>query len=147
MPSESPRPIRMTTVDWAVICDLAYFDRFDRLCMFGLETSGQVRTLPAGNNRLAFAIHLQDRDPHDVLDVALFVRSPNGDRRVADEVRDFCVESRGDYVLILMPSISLAEQGVYRFEVACGTREPTMCEVSVLVHSHRPARIHLHGAY
>ena len=48
MPSESPRPIRMTTVDWAVFCDLAYFNRFDRLGMFGLETSGHVRTLPAG---------------------------------------------------------------------------------------------------
>ena len=147
MSNASPRPIRMTTVDWVGLCDLAYFDRFNRLCMFGLETSGQIRTLPAGNNRLALAIHLRDRDPHDAPDVALFVTSPHGHRWTADEVRDFCVESRGDYVLILMPSISLAEEGVYRFEVACGSREPTMCEVSVLVHSHRPARMHLHGAY
>jgi hypothetical protein len=147
MPSPSPRRVRMTTVDWAVVCDLAYFDRFNRLCMIGLETSGQPRRLPAGNNRLALAIHLQDRDPHDEPDVAVFVTSPGGHRRVADEVRDFCIESRGEYLLILMPSISLQEEGVYRFEVACGTNDLTMCEVSVLVHSRRPGRVDLHGAH
>jgi hypothetical protein len=141
------RPVRMATVDWAVICDLAYFDCFNRLCLIGLETSGEVRRLPAGNNRLALAIHLQDRDPHDDPDVAVFITSPDGERRVADDVRDFWVESRGEYVLILMPSMPLPEEGVYRFEVACGTREPTMCELSVLVHSRRPARVQLHGAY
>jgi hypothetical protein len=112
MPSESPRPIRMTTVDWAVICDLAYFDRFDRLCMFGLETSGQVRTLPVGDNRLAFAIHLQDRDPHDALDVALLVTSPNGHRRVAGEVQDFATHLVVPTLPIGLPQIMVVARVV-----------------------------------
>jgi hypothetical protein len=137
----------MTTVDWAVICDLAYFDRFNRLCLLGIETSGKVRTLPAGIHRLAVAIHLQDRDPDDDPDVSLFVTSPQGQWRAADEVGDFCVESRGEYLLLHMPSFPLQEEGIYRFELACGVKEPAVCEMSVVVQSHRPARIHLHGAY
>jgi hypothetical protein len=139
-------PAFMTTVDWAVMCDLAYFDGASRLCMFGIDTVGPVRTLSIGSHRLAIAIHFLDRDPHDGPDVALFVTRPNGEIRAADEVRDFCVESRGDYMLVEMPSMPLREEGLYRFELACGARQPTMCEVTVLVHAQRPARIPLHGA-
>jgi hypothetical protein len=136
----------MTTVDWAVMCDLAYFDGANRLCMFGIDTVGPVRTLSIGSHRLAIAIHLHDRDPRDSPDVALFVTRPNGEIRAADQVLDFCVESRGDYVLVEMPSMPLHEEGLYRFELACGTKQPTMCEVNVRVHAQRSARMPLRGA-
>ena len=68
----------MTTVDWAVICDSPYFDTFDHLCLFGIDTSGAIPTLPAGVHRLAVAMHLQERNPLDDLDVSVFVTSPHG---------------------------------------------------------------------
>ncbi len=136
----------MATVDWAVICDLAYFDSFDRLCLFGIETSGTVRTLPAGVHRLAVALHLQHRNPLDDLDLSLLVTSPHGEWHAADEVHDFCVESRGEYVIVQIPGFPLQEEGIYRFELACGVKEPAICEMNVLVQPHRLARIHLHGA-
>lgn len=136
----------MTTVDWAVTCDLAYFDAADRLCMFGIDTSGPMRTLSVGLHRLAIAVHFKDRDPNDEPGLALFVTAPHGEWQAADAARDFCVDSRGEYLLVELPSVPLRDEGIYRFELACGTREPTVCEVRVLVHSGRPARVHVHGA-
>lgn len=138
----------MTTVDWAVVCDLAYFDSLDRLCLFGIETTGRTRTLQAGVHRLAFAVHLHDGRLRDERDVSLFITSPQGQCRAADEVLDFCVETRGEYVILHMPSFQLKEEGAYRFEVACGADvELALCEVNVLSQPHRVAKVHLHGAY
>ena len=38
----------MASLDWALVCDFAYFDRDNRLCMIGVETSGPIRILPLG---------------------------------------------------------------------------------------------------
>ena len=138
----------MTTVDWAAICDLAYFDSLDRLCLFGIETTGRTRTLQAGVHRLALAVHLHDGRLRDGREVSLSVTSPHGESRAADEVVDFDVESRGEYVILHMPSFQLDEEGIYRFEVDCGAGvELATCEVNILSQPHRVARVHLHGAY
>jgi hypothetical protein len=135
------------TVDWAAICDAAYFDRFNRLCMFGVETAGPRRTVPVGVHRLAMVIHFDHRNPHDDPEVAVFVTSPDGEWRAADGIRDFCVDSRGDYLIVHMPGVSLQKEGVYRFELACGSRESTMCELSLVVHSQPPPRVCSRGAH
>jgi uncharacterized protein DUF6941 len=122
-------------IDWAVVCDFAYFDRAQQLCMMGVETAGPIRTLPTGIHRLAIAVHFHDRHPHDSADLALFVTGPDGDWRMADVAHDFCVESSGEYLLIRMPSVSLQAEGTYRFELACGTRQLVVCEVNVLANA------------
>jgi hypothetical protein len=115
--------------------------------MFGVDTSGPRRIVAAGVHRLALVIHFRGRDPQDDPEVAVCVTSPDGKWRVADGIRDFCVESRGEYVVIQMPHVPLEEEGVYRFELACGTREPTMCELSVVVHSRLPPSVCIRGAH
>jgi hypothetical protein len=85
----------MVSLDWALVCDFAYFDRADRLCMIGVETSGLIRTLPLGIHRLAIAVHFRDRDPNDDPDVSVFVTSPRSEWWAPDAVRDFCVDNRG----------------------------------------------------
>jgi hypothetical protein len=51
------------------------------------------------------------------------------------------VERRGEYLLIQMPGVALRQEGLYRFELACGAGEPAVCEVYVLVNACHPARI------
>lgn len=138
--------VRMATVDSGVICDLAYFDRFDRLCMFGVETAGPVRTLRAGIHRFSIVIRVHNRDPHDDPDVAVFLTLPEGDWRVAEGLGEFVVESRGEYLLIHMPGVALQEEGLYRVEVACGRSQVATCEVHVLGGSRWSAR-HSHDTH
>jgi len=137
----------MATVDSVVICDLAYFDRFDRLCMFGVETAGSVARLPAGIHRLSIVVRVPSRDPYDDPDVALFLTLPDGEWRVAEELSEFWVESRGEYVLIHFPRVALQDEGFYRVEVTCGGSEVATCEVHVLSRSNWPARTHSHATH
>mgnify|MGYP003694324579 CR=1 FL=1 len=44
--------------------------------------------------------------------------------------------------LFSIPSFSLQEEGIYRFELACGVKGPAICEMNVSVQSHRLARVH-----
>jgi hypothetical protein len=48
----------MPRVDRAYFCDLAYFDRNQRLCMIGIDTGGPERTLPSGVYRFTIAARL-----------------------------------------------------------------------------------------
>ena len=135
----------MANVDWSAVCDMAYFDGTGRLCLFGVEPGG-IRTMPLGFQHLALVVRLTDRDPHDDLRPALFVTVPTGECRVADDVLDFSVESRGDYVIVHVPSLQIDQEGTYGFQLALGTCAPVMVELGIRAAAGRPVRTHLHGA-
>ncbi len=142
-------PAHDALVDWAVVCDLAHFDSLDRLCLFGIETAGRISV----RCRPAFTVSplpciFTTAGSATVTVCRSSSRPPQGEGGAADEVLDFAVESRGEYVIVHMPGFQLTEEGIYRYEVACGAGvELATCEVNVRSQPHRVAGVHLHGAY
>jgi hypothetical protein len=65
----------MACVEWALLCDLAYFDAYRNLCLFGVRTQAPVPTLPAGTRRFAIAARVVGLQPHP--DVTVSVSTPD----------------------------------------------------------------------
>ncbi|HUK33395.1 MAG TPA: hypothetical protein VLV86_05770 [Vicinamibacterales bacterium] len=134
----------MALVDWVLTCDFAYFDPGGRLCVIGADAN-RVRTVASGTHRLTVVAHLgDDRGQH--LDPVLALRSPTGAWRAHEDGIAFTREQRGSCLLLHVPQVTLTEAGTYTFELALGTTDPVLLELSVIVQESRRQRVHLHGA-
>src|SRR5262245_15645795 len=111
-----PERVTMPEVDWAVLCDLAYFDTYGNLCLIGIHTDGPVRVLPAGVHRLSIAAHVNGHGPDR--NVILSITTPHGPG--ADGFEDVHTSCNGEYVLCSIARVPLVHEGVYRFDVSMG---------------------------
>jgi len=136
----------MGIVDWALTCDFAYFDPTGRLCVIGADANG-ARRVTSGTHRMTLVAHLGAECGDQHLDPVLALRSPKGEWRAHDDGVRFTRERRGHCLLVHLPDVVLTEVGTYTFELALGTKDPTLLELSVVVHEARHQRVHLHGAY
>jgi hypothetical protein len=110
----------MPKVDWAYLCDLAYFDNQHQLCVIGIDTGGPVRTLCTGVYRFTIVARLLDVTDEDTSQIAVSVATPRGPRLV--ETRPGAApERRGEYLLVSIGNEPFYDEGVYRFEVALGS--------------------------
>ena len=48
----------VASIDWAFVCDLAYFDRHDRLCIVGITQKFVFPRLPVGLHQIMLVAHL-----------------------------------------------------------------------------------------
>lgn len=119
-----------TIVDWALVCDLAYFDRNKRLCLSGIDAGSPLRCLSPGMHRVEFALHFRDRGEEE-FEPALLIATPGGQSYLADAGRDFIVESAGDYLLIHLQTMPFREEGYYRFELLVGRSGPFVFDFHV----------------
>jgi len=122
----------MLNVDWAFLCDLAYFDTCSNLCMIGIHTQGPVRVLPMGVHRFTIAAHLTNVRPGEPLDVVVSVSTPGGACTPADGFAGIRTELNGEHLLISIGRAPLIEEGVYRVEVAIG-KGPASVDIPLLI--------------
>jgi hypothetical protein len=121
----------MARVEWALFCDLAYFDTYRNLCVIGAPTRSPVPTLAAGTHRLtivARVIGLRSR-----LNVAVSVSTPDGPRIATTFCERLEVEVIGDYLLVRLGGVPLAQEGIYRFEVSVSPSECSSIDLPVQV--------------
>ena len=133
----------MASIEWARLCETAFLDRHDRLCLIGVATHFPVPSLPLAVNQLMIAAHMVDVRPDDEFDVGVSVTTPNGLCVTPDESDGFDVEVAGEYVLITLRQMPLTAEGVYRFLVSVGAAPPVTLDIPVLIVSKRGhAEIH-----
>ena len=72
----------MLRIDWALLCDLAYFDAYRNLCLIGVQTQ-PVPTFPIGTRRFAVAARVQGLRPQPTVSVSIWTP----DRSAATVVR------------------------------------------------------------
>jgi hypothetical protein len=65
----------MSRVEWALLCDLAYFDAYRNLCMIGVQTQ-PVPSFPADTRRFTIAARVPGLGPHPT--VAASILTPDG---------------------------------------------------------------------
>lgn len=124
----------MARVEWALLCDLAYFDAYKNLCVIGAQTQTPVATFSAGTHRLTIAARLAGLQPRPDVVVSMLV--PDGGPCDSTWER-MDIESVGDYPLVRLAGVPMTEEGIYRFEVSLYERELTSIDIPVQVIAHR----------
>jgi hypothetical protein len=122
----------MARIDWAVACDLAFFDRQDRLCIVGITNRLPVPRLPLAINQLMLVARLVDLRPVEEIEISVAVLGPSGLWTTPTNGHDMGIEMGGEYVLVTLREIPLIEEGVYGFQINLSGQEPASIEIPVL---------------
>jgi hypothetical protein len=130
-------------IEWAQLCELAFLDRCDRLCLVGVTIRFPVPSLPLVVRHLMIAARVIDVLPAEEIDVGVAVRTPSGLCIAPNAPDGYEVGIAGEHVLITLRDLPLTEEGLHRFEVSLGAQEPVALEIPVLLVSKpRYAAIH-----
>jgi hypothetical protein len=121
----------MRRVEWAVLCDLAYFDAYRNLCVIGVQTQSPVPTLSAGTRRFAIAARVPGLRPCPAVVVSVF--TPDSHLSASTWCERIDVEAVGDYVLVRLGGAPLMQEGIYRFEVSVDAPESVSIDIPVVV--------------
>src|SRR5215475_4991947 len=105
----------MARVASAHLCELAFLDNCDRLCLVGVTTRLPVPTLPLAVNQLMIAAHVVDVRRGERIDLGVSIEMPSGLATAPDQPDGIHVTVYAEYVLITRRQIPLLEEGVYRF--------------------------------
>jgi len=130
-------------VDWTILCELAFLDRQDRLCVVGLTTTLPVPQLPIVVNQLMLVARLDGLKLIEEIQVAAAVVSPSGIWKTPSVDDSVSIEMAREFVLVTLRSIPLAEEGIHSFRLLIGGLPPVSVDVPVLtVGSVVPASLH-----
>jgi hypothetical protein len=141
--SDGPGRRVTASIEWARLCETAFLDRCDRLCLIGVITHFPVPSLPVAVTQFMIAAHVVDVRLHDEVEVGVSVTTPQGLLVMPDGPAGFHVEVAGEYLLITLRQMPLTAEGVYRFLVSVGVDTEVTLDVPVLVVSNRGhAEIH-----
>src|SRR5262245_36211398 len=125
----------MATISWLQLCEHAFLDSADRLCVIGLTNRFMVPTLPVAVHHLMLAARVVGVRPGDELDVGVSVTTPSGLSPSPGDPECVDVSIAGEYILITLRQFPLGEEGLYRFAISLDNNEPVALEVPVLVMS------------
>jgi hypothetical protein len=125
----------MARVEWALLCDLAYFDAYGHLCVIGAHTQCPVPMLVAGTHRITIAARVVGLRPRP--DVVVSVSTPDGRRSATTWCERIEVEALGDDLLIRLGGVPVMPEGMYRLDVLVNGEERSAIDLPVQVVAHR----------
>ena len=133
----------MARIEWAQLCELAFLDRCDRLCVVGVTNRFPVPSLPLAVHQVMIAARVVEAKPGEEFDVNLAVQAPNGLWTAPNGPSGYAVAIAGEYVLITLRDLPLSDEGIYRFELSLDSGHPATLEIPVfLVSTPRHSEIH-----
>ena len=121
----------MTKIKWAELCELAFVDKFDRLCMIGVTTRFAVPSLPLQVRQIMIAVRIDDVQPGNGVAMGISMATPSGNVVVPNHGDGIDVSVAGEYILITLRDVPLSEEGFYRFEISIGENESVPLDVLV----------------
>src|SRR5262245_32534237 len=122
----------MARIDWAVLCDVAFMDRHDRLCVIGVTRAFPVPRLPIALHQVMLVAHLADIQPIEDIGIVVSIVTPNGASARPTVPESIVIEMAGEYVLTTLRDVPLAEEGLYHFEIALTGQPPASVAIPVL---------------
>src|SRR5262245_3431359 len=125
----------MARIDWAVLCDLAFFDRQDRLCIVGITRKLPAPSLPLAISQMMLVARLTEIQPVEEIALSVAVVTPKGVLTTSNSRDCILVEMANQYVLVTLRDLPLHEEGIYRFRLALNGQAPVFVDVPVLATS------------
>src|SRR4029077_19115479 len=122
----------MARVDWAILCELAYLDQQDRLCVVGITTTLPVPRLPILVNQLMMVARLDELKAVEEIHVAAAVVSPSGMWTTPSADAGVSIAMAREYVLVTLRSIPIREEGVHSFRMLISGQPPLSVDIPVM---------------
>src|SRR5262245_55966760 len=108
----------MAHIDWLQLCESAFLDNCNRLCVVGFLNRFQVPALPIAVNQLMLAGRVVDLRPGEEFEIGVSITTPSGLSPSPDDPDCFEISNAGEYVLVTLRQFPLHEEGVHRFTVS-----------------------------
>jgi hypothetical protein len=121
----------MVRIDWAQLCEMAFFDDCDRLCLIGVMTRFPAPALPIAMRQLMIAVRIADVEAGESFGIGVSMVTPGGVRLTPEHSDGFDIAMSAEYILITLREVPLAEEGAYRFAVSVGKGSPICIDVPV----------------
>jgi hypothetical protein len=121
----------MVRIDWAQLCEMAFFDDSDRLCMIGVMTRFPAPELPIAMRQIVIVVRIRDTQPDEAFGIGVTMVTPSGISLTPQNTDGFDVLVSTNYVLITLRDVPLDEEGVHRFSVSVGKGNPVSIDVPV----------------
>jgi hypothetical protein len=133
----------MAELAWVQLCEKAFLDNCDRLCLVGIINRLPIPTLPITVHELMLAGRVVNAGVGEELDVSVSIATPSGLCPSPDEPGCLEISNAGEYVLVTLRQFPLYEEGVYRFSLSIGDGAAVAVEIPVLLVG-RPAHAPVH---
>jgi hypothetical protein len=123
----------MAQIASVTACELAFFDRQDRLCLIGVTTRLPVPRLPLAINQLMLVARLTHLRTVEELEVRVEVLTPNGMLSSPTEPGCITIDLSGEYVLVTLRGVPILQEGVYGFQVSLAGQLAVGVNIPVLM--------------
>ena len=121
----------MARIEWVLLCDLAYLDRYGRVCTVGITTSLIVPAVPVHLREIMMVARVVDQRPGHDIDISVAVRTPSGLFATPSSSDNLHIEVANEYVLVTIRDLPLQDEGLYAFQVTLGSGSPVAVEIPV----------------
>lgn len=128
----------MARIEWARLCELAFLDSYERLCVVGITTQLTAPSLPIALRQLMIAARVVEAKPGETLTIGVSMTTPDALSAAPAPSEGFDVVIAAEYVLITLWNIPFSEAGVHRFVVSLGEEAPMTLELRVVLSSKAP---------
>src|SRR5262245_27257381 len=91
----------MVNIDWAQLCELAFIDRFGRLCLIGVTEHFAVPSLPLAVRQLMIAARVSGVQQGEVVPIGVNMKTPGG-RNSSPSANGYEINVVNDYALITL---------------------------------------------
>ncbi len=88
----------MARIDWVVMCDHAFLDRQDRLCLIGIVRRLSAPRLPLALNQVMLVARLVDIQQIDEIAISVAILTPSGFCTSPKNSDYLAVEMAGEYL-------------------------------------------------
>jgi hypothetical protein len=130
----------MARIDWALLCDAAFLDAQNRLCVVGVIDRLPVSQLPLAIGRMTLVARLTDIEAVDQVRLSVGIVAPSGSLVPSG---DCAVKMVREYMLVTIHNWPIHEEGTYRFRVDLSTERPVFVNVAVSLPVGQPTG-HMH---
>ncbi|HEY7291389.1 MAG TPA: hypothetical protein VH583_16245 [Vicinamibacterales bacterium] len=133
----------MAHIDCLQLCDTAFLDNCDRLCLIGVINRLPVQRLPIAVHQLVLVGRIVGLRPGEEVEIGVSITTPSGLSPAPDDPQCMEITNAGEYVLVTLRQFPLHEEGVYRFAVtSIGSNTMTVDIPVLLVSSVAHAQVH-----
>lgn len=131
-------------IDWLVLCESAFLDETERLCLVGIADNFPVPRLPLALSEHVLVARLRRSLPRRPFDIGFGIRTPSGCFIAPHGSGSAELRMIGDYVLMTLRSLPFREAGTYRFEFSVNDDVHAALDIPVWIAPERevPAGIH-----
>ena len=134
----------MIRIEWAHLCEMAFLDDCERLCLIGVMSRFPAPELPIAMRQLMIVVRIAGVQAEETFGIGVSMATPSG-VSLTPKHEDVDIAMTADYIFITLRDIPLADEGPHRFTVAVGKGDLVSIDVPVRLVANRTGGANVNG--